>query len=93
MAQGSQTTGRTEINLPTGFRRMIIAPINNTLKTAGGTAKTTVAKRDAGKCVLTYELETQPAIVSPKDYPAMLQAESALRQKSARVFLFEKTGK
>ena len=92
IAQGSQTMGRTEIDLPAGFRQMIIAPKNNTLKTAGGTAKTTVTNRTDGKCILTHELATRPAMVSPKDYPALLQAESALRQKSARVFLFEKTG-
>ena len=93
IGQGSQSLGRTEIDLPTGFRRMIIAPKNNTLKTASGTAKTTVANRHEDQCVITYELATQPAIVSPKEYPALLRAESALRQKSARVFLFEKTGK
>ncbi|MEI8289195.1 MAG: DUF3857 domain-containing protein [Verrucomicrobiota bacterium] len=93
IAQGSKSSGRTEIDLPAGYRRMIIAPKNTTLKAAGGTAKTTLANRNGLKCVLTQELATQPAMVSPEDYPALLQAESTLRQKSARVFLFEKTGK
>ena len=92
ITHGSHTTVKTKINLPPGFRRTTIAPKNVTLKTAGGTAKTTLVNRHGTQCVITHELETWPAIVSPKDYPSLLQAESALRQKSARVFLIEKTG-
>jgi hypothetical protein len=40
--------------------------------------------------VLTDELETTPAIVGPKEYPALLKLESALHQKSAKIFLLEK---
>jgi hypothetical protein len=36
------------------------------------------------------DFETSPAIVSPRDYPAMLKVESALEKKSAKVFLLEK---
>ena len=91
LSHGGQTTLKTEINLPPGFRRTIIAPKNTTLKTAGGTAKTTVVSRHGTQCLITHELETWPAIVSPQDYPPLLRAEAALRQKSARAFLLEQT--
>ena len=44
------------------------------------------------KYVITHELETWPAIVDAKDYPAMLDLEANLGKKSSRVFLLEKNG-
>ena len=81
---------KPEIDLPPGFRRTVIAPKSEKLTAPGGTAKITSTSHGAGHCVITDELENRPTVVSPQDYPAMLKAESALRQKSARVFLLEK---
>ena len=80
---------RTEITLPEGFRRMIIAPRSGKFAAPGGTARIT-STTSAGRCVITDQLETTPAIVPPADYPALLKLESALRERSAREFLFEK---
>ena len=90
LSSGGKTTIRAEIDLPPGFRRTVIAPKNERLATPGGTARITSANRAGGQCVITDELETIPAVISPKDYPKMLKAESTLRQKSARVFLLER---
>ncbi len=46
-------------------------------------------KNTPGGCVITDEFETVPAIVSPRDYQAMLKVESALGRKSSKVFLLE----
>jgi transglutaminase-like putative cysteine protease len=79
----------TEITLPPEFQRLVIAPLGKKLQAAGGgAARVTVAAAE-GKYRLTHELETTPSIIAPADYPKMLQAESALREKSARAFLLE----
>jgi hypothetical protein len=54
----------------------------------GGEARVTVAAAD-GKFNVTQELETTPSIIAPADYSKLLQAESALREKSARAFLLQ----
>ncbi len=90
ITQGGQTTVRTDVDLPPNFRRTVIVPESEKLQAPGGTAQITSSQVVKGHFVVTRELKTQPAIVAPKDYPAMLKAESILRQKSARVFLLEK---
>ena len=85
-----RTMVRAEIDLPPGFRHTVIAPASKQLSAPGGTAKITATTPAAGQCVITDELKSTPTIVSPLDYPAMLKAESTLREKSARVFLLEK---
>ena len=44
----------------------------------------------AAAAAITAELEASPTIVSPQDYPAILNVEAALGQSSGRMFLFEK---
>jgi transglutaminase-like putative cysteine protease len=78
----------TDITLPLEFKHSVIAPQGEKLRAGGGTARVTMAAAD-GTFHLTHELETRPAIVAPTDYARMLQAESALREKSARAFLLE----
>ena len=79
----------TEITLPPEFQRLIIAPLGKNLQAAnGGRARVTVAAAD-GKFNLTQELETTPAIIAPADYSKLLDAESALREKSSRAFLLQ----
>jgi len=85
-----RTTVRADIDLPPGFRHVVIAPASRKFSAPGGTAKITAANPAPGQCVITDVLESRPTIVSPQDYPAMLKAESVLREKSARVFLLEK---
>jgi hypothetical protein len=90
---GDETsTIRTEIQWPAAFRNVVIAPLSGTLKPPGGGGKATISARNApGKCDLTHVFESSSAVVSPRDYPAMLDVQSALARKSSRVFLLEKT--
>jgi transglutaminase-like putative cysteine protease len=87
----NQSTVRTEITLPDGFHRLVIAPKTETVAApdGAGTARIT-ATETAGKCVVTDELATSPAILAPQDYPAVVKVEAALSRKSAKVFLLEK---
>jgi len=85
----SQNLTSTEITLPPEFQRLVIAPLGKKLQAAGGgTAQVTVAVAD-GKFNLTQKLETTPSIIAPEDYAKLLQAESALREKSSRAFLLQ----
>ena len=86
----NESTVRTEINLPPGYKQVVIAPSGTELKApdGGGVAKT-MAKNEAGKFVLTHDFETWPAIIDPKDYSQLLKIESTLGQRSSRVFLLQ----
>ena len=92
ISRKSAQTLHTEIELPPAFRQVVIAPRSEKLKGPGGcgSARITSACKD-GKCSLTHQFEANPAIVSPRDYPALLRIESALGRKSSRVFLLEKS--
>jgi transglutaminase-like putative cysteine protease len=89
LTRTDRNTVRTEIELPPGFRHEVIAPQSRTLDVpdGGGTAKIT-STETPGKCVITDEFDTQPAIIEPRDYSAMLNVESTLERKSSKVFLF-----
>jgi hypothetical protein len=89
IAEGGQEIIRTEIALPVGFPQIVIAPKNETLHAPGGTARIRSTNGN-GRCVITDELETTPAIVPAADYPEMLKLEATLHRKSANVFLLEK---
>ena len=83
---------RTEIELPAGFRRVVIAPTSENLSEpdGGGTARITTTD-SGGKVVLTDDFEISPAIISPKDYSGVLKIESILGRKSSTVFLLQKS--
>jgi transglutaminase-like putative cysteine protease len=83
---------RTEIELPAGFRRVVIAPASENLSEpdGGGTARITTTE-SAGKVVLTDDFEISPAIISPKDYSGVLKIESILGRKASTVFLLQKS--
>jgi hypothetical protein len=88
--QGANTV-RTEIEMPPGFKRVEISPKSQELAAPGGAGGARITSRDdAGKRIITHDFETSPAIVSPGDYPAMLNLEATLGQKSSKVFLLEK---
>jgi transglutaminase-like putative cysteine protease len=92
LAQRAEDTVRAEIELPPGFRRMIIEPRSEKLAAPDGCGRAQITTVSSpGKCVITHELDTRPAIIEPKDYPALLQVESVLGRKSSRVFLLEKS--
>ncbi len=90
IAHQSDLTIRTEIELPPGFAQIIIAPQNEDLDAPGGGGKARITLAYAGgKCSLMHQIETAPAIISPKDYPTLLNLESLLGRKSSKVFLLE----
>jgi transglutaminase-like putative cysteine protease len=92
MLPNEETTSvRTEIQLPLGFRDVLISPLSESLDAPGGGGKVRMtSESNGGKFVLTDNFETSPAVISPNDYPAMVKVESTLEKKSAKVFLLEK---
>ena len=85
---GGRNRISTQITLPPEFRRLVIVPPDEKLAATGGTALVTASEAN-GQFALTHEMETTPAIVAPAEYPALLSAESALREKPARAFLLQ----
>ena len=69
----------------------VIAPGSKKLEVpdGGGNARITF-KNTPGKLVITHEFDSEPAIINPKDYSALLKVESALGKKSSKIFLLEK---
>jgi hypothetical protein len=91
LSRQNENTVRTEIELPPGFRQIAMAPKSSSLDVPDGGGKARITSTDAaGKCVITHDFELSPAIISAKDYPAMLKLEAFLEQKSSKVFLLEK---
>jgi hypothetical protein len=90
ISHGSKSTDRTEIELPPGFNKIVIAPQSEELDApcGSGIARTT-SQTDGSKYVLTHEFLTSPAILDPKDYAGILKLQSALGRKSSRTFLLQ----
>jgi hypothetical protein len=89
LSQGGKNIIRTEIELPSEFRRVVVAPRSEDLTMACGEKAHITARKTSGGCVVTDEFETAPAIISPDNYQVMRQVESALSRKSSKVFLLE----
>jgi hypothetical protein len=88
ISQGSKNTVNIEVDLPADFSKVLIAPKSEHFAAGAETARLTTRNVSSGY-VITDEFETAPAIVSPGDYQAMLNIQSALDRKSSRVFLLE----
>lgn len=90
ISRRSEYTIRTEIELPSKFRQVAIAPKTESLEAPDGSGNAKITSTDTGgKRIITHEFETSPAIVSAKDYPEMLKVESTLGKKSSKTFLLE----
>jgi transglutaminase-like putative cysteine protease len=88
--QAEKSTVQIAVDLPPDFPKTLIAPKNGNFNVSGaGTARLTT-RQTPGGYVITDEFDTEPAIVSPAGYQAMLKLESALDRKSSQVFLLEK---
>jgi hypothetical protein len=87
--QRSESSVQTLITLPPGFRQTILGPPNEDLNVPGGTTARISRKDAGGQSVITDQFEIVPAIISPQGYPTLLQAEAALGEKSATLFLLE----
>ncbi|MGH7952182.1 MAG: hypothetical protein ACREFE_09720, partial [Limisphaerales bacterium] len=90
ISDGNENIFHTEIKLPPGFRQMDIAPKSENFIAPGGSQARITRMNADGKCVITDQFEVVPGIISPKNYPAMLNIQSALGEKSATVFLLER---
>jgi hypothetical protein len=91
VANRSERSIRTEIDLPSGFHHLVMAPKLLTLDAPAGTGKATISvdNRD-GKCIIAHDLSTWPGIIDPKQYAGLLDTEATLENKSSRLFLLEK---
>ncbi len=91
LSRRSDNRVRTEIELPPGFRHVVMAPGCETLDAPDGSGKAEISSTNhAGMWSITHEFETAPAVIPPPDYSALLKVESALGRKSGKVFLLEK---
>ncbi len=79
-----------EIELPAGYRLTDIAPKSSLLAAPGGSRVHITDASAGGKCLVTYESETVPGIITPDDYPKLLNIQSALGRKSETTFLLER---
>ncbi|HEX4121758.1 MAG TPA: DUF3857 domain-containing protein [Verrucomicrobiae bacterium] len=87
----SDYTVRTEIELPAGFRHVVMAPGSETLDGPDRSGEAEITSTDSeGKYAITHEFKTAPAIIPPPDYASLLKVESTLGQKSGKVFLLQK---
>jgi len=83
-------TVHTEIKLPAGFRRVVIAPRNEDLVAPSGAGTVHVAAKVAGRdWSVTQDLSAKPSVVAPEEYSAILSVESVLENESARLLLLE----
>ncbi|HXQ80351.1 MAG TPA: DUF3857 domain-containing protein [Opitutaceae bacterium] len=83
-------TVHTEIKLPAGFRRVVIAPRNEDLVAPSGAGTVHVAAKVAGRdWSVTQDLSAKPSVVAPEEYSALLSVESVLENESARLLLLE----
>jgi transglutaminase-like putative cysteine protease len=83
-------TVHAEIELPAGFRRVVIAPRNEDLNAPSGAGKVHVSAKVSGRnWSVTQELSALPSVIAPEDYGALLSVESALENESSRLLLLE----
>jgi hypothetical protein len=80
----------TEISLPPEFSRLVIAPSDKKLRAADAGSVRVKTSSQPGKFLITQDMEINPAIIPPDEYPALLNVESTLGEKSGRTFLLEK---
>ena len=91
VAGAADNTIQADIQLPPKFQQLVITPAAASLTLPDGAGGAVITRTNAaGQFSIRYELDTAPAIISADDYPAVLNVESALGRKSARVFLLEK---
>src|ERR1700722_4340964 len=91
ISRGGDYIVHTEIQLPAGFRHVVMAAISQTPGAPDGSGKAEITSTDsAGTWAFTHEFATAPAIIPPPDYAALMKVESTLGRKSSRVLLLEK---
>ena len=90
VSKEGQRSVRAEVEFPASYKKIAIAPKSGELKGPAGSGSARITSgSEGGKYVITYDLETSPAIIEPADYPEMLKLEATLGNRSSRVFLLE----
>ncbi|HLX69161.1 MAG TPA: DUF3857 domain-containing protein [Verrucomicrobiae bacterium] len=79
-----------EIQLPPGYVQTDILPKTQTFSAPGGSQVHITETSTPGKCIVTDECRTAPAIINPQDYLKLVSIQTALGQKSAMTFLLER---
>jgi hypothetical protein len=91
VSRSSDRSVRTEIELPPGFRHVVMAPGSEALNAPDGSGNAEITSSESGdKWSMTHEFKTSPAIIPPMDYAALLKVESTLGQKSGKSFLLQR---
>jgi len=90
LPDASENVLRAEIQLPEGFQATDIGPKSQTFSAPGG-SQARITRTDAdGKTTVTSEFELMPGVIKPKNYPALLDIQSALGSRSGTTFLLER---
>jgi transglutaminase-like putative cysteine protease len=90
LSDENQNILRAEIQWPSGFRETDIVPKNENFTAPGG-SQASITKTEAdGKCVVTDQFEVTPGVIQPKNYPSLLNIQSALGSRSGTTFLLER---
>jgi transglutaminase-like putative cysteine protease len=89
ISQGSKNIVRTEVDLPPGFQGVLVAPKNADFSVADSEEAHVKIKNTFNDYLVTDELQTAPAIISPDAYQTMLKVESDLSRQSSKMFLLE----
>jgi transglutaminase-like putative cysteine protease len=91
IGEQSHRVVHTEIELPPGFRRVLMAPESETLAAPDGSGKAQITStQSGGKWSMTDEFDIAPAIIPPSDYADLMKVSSTLGRKSEKTFLLEK---
>ena len=90
ISQSSTQQFRVEIELPPAYPQVDIAPGNEQFNEPDGTGTVRVATAKANdQLIISFELNSRPAIVTPADYPAAENIEAILENPVSRVLLLE----
>jgi transglutaminase-like putative cysteine protease len=79
-----------EIELPPGYVQTDIVPKTQSFSASGGSQVHVTATSEPGKCVVTDNYRTAPAIINTQEYLKLVSIQSELGQKSATTLLLEK---
>jgi hypothetical protein len=93
-ANETETTIRTDIGLPPGYRHLVIAPPSATYTVPDHFGRVQISTTEGdGKFTITQVFAGSPAIIAPENFPTLQEIESTLENKAARFFLLERNSK
>jgi transglutaminase-like putative cysteine protease len=80
---------RTSIELPPGFDRLVLGPAQGRRSAPDGAGQIGVEiRRDGAGWIVRRTFDAEPALISPADAPKILQIESSLENRLARLCVF-----